>query len=202
MPRRLKPYSTPRFALSHPDGGDTTTLPVPGYLQSRNYSCGFASALMVARYCAVTTPAQTLFEALGTGRSGTRQGALVRVLRQSGLSANPRYDLDFQRLRRAIDRGKPIIGYLADAEHWMVIYGYGRGPDRVFVADPRPAEPCEQLWSRYGPRLRQFGIVCSPSSQHATPDRRPAPPAEASRGRRPVGPTPEPRQLSFDFFPG
>ena len=28
--------------------------------------------------------------------------------------------------------------YLDDEEHWLVVYGYGQDPQRVFVADPMP----------------------------------------------------------------
>lgn len=137
------------------------TLPVPGYRQVRCYSCGFASALMIARYYRPETPALALFERLGTCWEGTTQSGIVRGLRSIGVSVNLRYDVDFARLCREIDRNKLIIGYLNDIEHWLVIYGYGRNPDRVFVADPRPYEPCEYVWASYGPRLGGYGMVCS-----------------------------------------
>lgn len=138
-----------------------TTLPVPGYRQARNYTCGYAAALMVIRYFEPDASAQELYARLGTCRDGTRQTAIVRELRNSGVSANVRYDVHFGRIARSIDQGKPIIGYLHDIDHWLVIYGYGRDPERVFVADPEPYESCEHRWSTYGQRLAHFGIICS-----------------------------------------
>lgn len=138
-----------------------TTLPVPGFRQSRDYTCGFASALMVLRYYDAPIPAMELFQRLRTGPDGTRQSALVRELRAAGLRVNARYDVDFARICREIERNKLIIGYLADDEHWLVIYGYRLTPARVFVADPEPGQACEHPWDTYGPRLGGFGIICS-----------------------------------------
>lgn len=178
-----------------------TTLALPGYRQARNYSCGYAAALMVIRHFHPDAPALELFGRLGTGRDGTRQTAIVRELRRSGVSANVRYDVHFGRIVRSIDQGKPIIGYLHDIDHWMVIYGYGRAPDRVFVADPEPHEACEHSWSSYGSRLAHFGIICSQRAPtRAVPERRApillpsSPPAVERCARRS-----EPPQLGFAF---
>ncbi|WP_428267191.1 cysteine peptidase family C39 domain-containing protein [Haliangium sp.] len=163
---KLRPYHAPRFLTVQPHEPEATTLPVLGFRQARDYACGFATALMVMRYFDVRVPARELFERLGTDRGGTRQTAIVRELRITGLRANVRYDVDFERLARAIDRNKLIVGYLHDIEHWLVVYGYGRGPERVFVADPRPdAGPCVQPWADYRGRLNGFGIVCSRPGQ-------------------------------------
>lgn len=160
--RRIKPHFAPPFAPVHGRPGAVTVESLRAYRQSRNYSCGFASALMVLRSFGQAVEARELFQSLGTGRSGTRQNAIIRELRSRGMSANVRYDMSFAALGRAIEAGKLIIGYLVDVEHWLVIYGYGRDPDRVYVADPRPGEGCEQSWDDYAERLNRFGIVCSP----------------------------------------
>jgi len=138
-----------------------TALPLSGYRQARSYTCGFATTLMVIRYFGADIPARELLRRLGTGRDGTRQNAIMRELRAAGLRANTRYDVDFARVCREIDRNKLIVGYLHDEEHWLVIYGYARDPERVYVADPRPGEPCEQPWHSYQARLNGFGIICS-----------------------------------------
>ncbi len=124
---------------------------------------------MVLRYFGRTLPAETLFEQLNTARDGTRQTAIVQTLRSAGVHANIRYDMTFDNLARQLDRGKLVVGYLSDIEHWLVVYGYGRTPRRVFVADPRPHHRCQEPWSSYGARLGRFGIVCSrdPEAQKA-----------------------------------
>ncbi len=154
------------------------TLPVPGYRQARNYCCGFAATLMVLRHFERDLAGEALFDSLGTAQDGTGQAAIVRVLRTQGVRANLRYDMDFDRIVANLYSGKVLIGYLADEEHWIVMYGFGRNPERIFVADPEPEKVCEQTWESYGARLGGFAIVCS-------------------LGR--VGTVPEVPQLSFEF---
>jgi ABC-type bacteriocin/lantibiotic exporter with double-glycine peptidase domain len=185
--------------VHHPEDERVATLELPGYRQARNYACGFASALMVMRHFDIDLPGRELFSALGTARDGTGQSAIVRVLRENGLRANLRYDLDFERLRRCIDAGKPLIGYLDDEEHWLVIYGYGREPRRVFVADPEPGKSCEHPWESYGPRLGCFGIVCSPRPRAVPAD---APTRGGELAAEAVEHTSMAVQLSFDFGGG
>lgn len=162
MKPRFRPHHAQRFrTLQPPADQRATTLPVPGFRQTRSYNCGFTTALMVVRYYGVDLSALELFRRLQTGRDGTRQSALIRELRAAGLRANARYDVNFARICQAIDRNKLVIGYLEDLEHWLLIYGYGLAPARVFVADPRPDAPCEQPWQPYAERLGGFGIICS-----------------------------------------
>ena len=178
MSYRLLPHHAPRFCVEHGEADcNVTTIGIEGYRQTRGYTCGYATSLMVVRHfrsgggatfaggATSATGAEltgsALYERLGTGSQGTGQGAIVRELRRAGVKVNVRYDVDLDRIALEIDRGKILVGYLFDAEHWLVIYGYGRTPDRVFVADPRPEHPCEHLWGAYGKRLGNFGIVCS-----------------------------------------
>ncbi len=185
-----KPYLAPPFrtpqALGDPSA---TTLDLPGYRQVRGYTCGYACTLMVLHYFGADVEGEELFRRLGTGRDGTRQNAIVRELRAGGVSVNLRYDVNFARLRTAVDRGKPIIAYHYPAEHWVVLYGYGVEPGRVYVADSRAGEPSLHMWDSYGPTLRGFGIICS--------DRRRS--AAAGDTGRPAA-KPETGQLSFGFF--
>lgn len=138
-----------------------TTLPLGGFRQARSHTAGFATALMVVRYFGAEVTAMDLFRRLGASREGARQSAMVRELRAAGLRASLRHDLDFGRICRAIERNKLVVVHLADIAHWAVIYGYGRDPERVYVADPRPDEGCCQPWEDYAPRLGGLGLVCS-----------------------------------------
>lgn len=166
--RLLKPYSAPPFALVHPEGDpQVVTLPVPGYKQARNYCCGFAVTLMVLKHFQRGLCGEALFTALGTAQDGTGQSAIVRVLRAQGVRANLRYDMDFDRMASSLCAGKVLIGYLEDEEHWLVVYGFGRSPQRIYVADPEPDKHCENLWEEYGSRLGGFSIVCSPAPERS-----------------------------------
>lgn len=202
--RALKPHLAPPFLPARRlDDGDVVTLPVPGYRQVRSYSCGFATALMVVRYFELPVAGRELYSLLGTDRTGTRQTAIVRALRGLGLRASVRYDAGFDRLARGIDAGKLVVGYLHDVEHWLVLYGYGRDPDRVFVADPRPGLPCEHLWEDYGARLGGFGIFCSRADRaaRAEDDAMPMPMPERPLGEARSAPAGALTQLRFDFDP-
>lgn len=162
MKLRLRPHHTPRFETEQGrDDRRVTTLPVPGFRQARPNTCGFAAALMVLRYFGSDVAAMQLFERLDPGREGVQPGALVRELRRAGLRVRVREDVDFARIGQAVDRNHLIIGQLADDKRWLVIYGYGHEPRRVYVADPRPDEGCERLWDELGPRLGGYGIICS-----------------------------------------
>ncbi len=118
--------------------------------------------LMVLRTYQSRLSGKALFEALGTARDGTGQSAMVRVLRTNGFSANLRYDMDFARICRAIDASKVLVGYLEDEGHWIVVYGYGKTPKRVYIADPEEGKPCEYDWVAMEKRLGGFAMVCSP----------------------------------------
>ena len=169
MARRYRfPHQLLRFPVEDCRTANGNTLNIDGFRQVRNYTCGYVTTAMVLTYFGASIHGKDLFARLGTGRDGTRQGAIVRELRMRGVRANVRYDVDFERIRTEVDRGKLIVSYLADVEHWVVIYGYQHLPCSVFVADPRPNEVCMQDWEHYGPRLNRFGIVCSQASPLVT----------------------------------
>jgi hypothetical protein len=158
-----RPHQAPRFLTAQVRDTRATTLPLAGFGQGRDYTCGFATTLMVMRYFDVRVPAAQLFERLGTTKEGTRQSAIVRELRAAGLRVGVRYDMGFDRIADEIERNKLVVGYLDDKEHWLVIYGYRRdaeGAAEIFVADPGEGA-CVQPWAEYGPRLGSFGIVVS-----------------------------------------
>ena len=168
------------------------TLEVSGFRQVRSYTCGYAATALVLDFFGEYVPAAQLFRRLGTGRDGTRQNAIVREIRAQGIAASVRYDVGFERICNEIDRDKLVVSYLADAEHWVVLYGYSRQPDRVYVADSRPEESCEHPWKLYGPRLNQFGIVCSGGGARMAK-------TGDIRGLAPTIVEGEPKQLSFPF---
>jgi ABC-type bacteriocin/lantibiotic exporter with double-glycine peptidase domain len=164
-----KPHIAPPYYPPVPHRDRTVVArPIRAYYQVRQYTCGYASALTVAHALHSTIAPAALYEALNTDHTGTRQTAIVQGLRSAGISANVRYDLGFDELRRVLDQGRLVIGYHHGLEHWIVIYGYGLSPERVFVADPLPANRSEHLWSRYGEKLRNFGIVCSSRRRRRT----------------------------------
>lgn len=157
-----KPYTAPAYYPGVPQDSSARVLYLRGFYQVRPYTCGFASALTVLRYFRRDVPERELYARLGTDRHGTTQSAIVRELRREGLSLTLRYDLDFDDVQRCIDDNRLILGYHHGIEHWLVIHGYARHPERVYVADSYPGYRREHPWQRYGEKLRGFGIICSP----------------------------------------
>jgi ABC-type bacteriocin/lantibiotic exporter with double-glycine peptidase domain len=159
----LKPYTAPAYYPGLPLADRTArVLCLRGFYQVRPYTCGFASALTVLRYYRRDVSERDLYERLGTGHDGTRQTAIVRELRRENLAVRVRYDLDFPAIARCIENNRLIIAYHHRIEHWVVVYGYALAPDRVFVADSYPGYRREHAWTDYGPKMRGFGIICSP----------------------------------------
>jgi ABC-type bacteriocin/lantibiotic exporter with double-glycine peptidase domain len=157
-----KPYIAAPYYPPAPHGDASVRVrPIRAYFQVRNFTCGFASTLTVLHAFQRAVQPRDLYERLGTDWEGTSQSAILRELRRAELSVNVRYDLDLPAIQRAIDKGKLIIGYHHRVEHWVVIYGYGKDPDRLFVADPVREWRREHRWDEYGPKLQGFGIVCS-----------------------------------------
>ena len=157
-----KPYTAAPYYPPSPFGDRSVRVrPIRAYFQSRGYTCGFACTLTVLHAFHRAIQPRDLYERLGTDREGTSQSAIVRELRGAKLSVNVRYDLTFANIKRAIDGNKLIIGYHHGVEHWVVLYGYGTEPDRIFVADPVREWRKEHLWDNYGSKLRGFGIVCA-----------------------------------------
>jgi ABC-type bacteriocin/lantibiotic exporter with double-glycine peptidase domain len=160
---RSRPYTAPPFyphlSLRIGEGAGRR---LRAYRQVRDYTCGFASALTVLHAFRRYVAPEALYDRLGTDRTGTRQSAIVRELRAEGLSAIVRYDLEFDDIARHVDQGSLLIVYHYNLEHWMVVFGYARGPDRLLLADPWPGHRTEHRWDDYGPKLGGFGIVCRP----------------------------------------
>lgn len=137
-------------------------LDLPYLLQRDNHSCGFIAALMVIKHLRGEIDEEELFKDLGTSERGTSQTAIIRELRRRSVAVNPDYNLTFPKVRRQIVLGRPVITYRQDLDHWMVIYGYRRMPNRAIVANPIPGKLYQVwLWERVLRNTKGFGLVCS-----------------------------------------
>ena len=100
---------------------------------------------MAVRYFLPNTDSTRLYRMIGTDIDGTYPTNLINGLRSSGLSVGRINDLSFGKIRTAINKGMPLIVDVK-RDHWVLIYGYGIGPNRVFIADPRPFGKCVHSW--------------------------------------------------------
>ncbi|MCL4750429.1 MAG: C39 family peptidase [Myxococcales bacterium] len=132
--------------LAGSDHPDAVVLDVPGLRQTRDYSCGYAAALMVMwtfrlpRTKAGQTKSMTSlwYRVEPDTETGTSTTRMIAALRASGIGVSHRRDLDFDQIADAIADGFPIIVVVKtarpDTDHWVVVYGANPALRTVFVA--------------------------------------------------------------------
>ena len=155
--------------LSHPNSDDVITLDVPGYFQANTFSCGVTAGLMVLHTFHPSRSKDRFYRRVDPCDS-TSTAQLVRALRQSRIGVGVRYDLSWDRVNRNVSDGYPIITVVKtgdeDVEHWVVIYGVGKKPNRVFIAAngclwiTRREYRWKELCSLWPPEGKGFGLVC------------------------------------------
>jgi Papain-like cysteine protease AvrRpt2 len=125
--------------LIHPRHPNVATIRIPGYCQVQTWTCGPVAALMVVHHFRPSVQAKRVFcLAAADPHRGTSVARLVRTLRGCGIQVGQRTNLGFQDIVRAVDRGRPIMTVVRTNKpgisHWVVCYGYGKRPNRVYVA--------------------------------------------------------------------
>ena len=158
-----------RVPLRRASGADEVTLDLPGYCQIDSYGRGAVAGVMALK----AFKPRASFSAFHARvrplpQRGTATHRLVRALRQSGLCVRERHALTFADLCAAIDAGCPVIVAIhnpgAADSHWVVVYGYGLKPKRVFLAtngvpwlsNVVPLRRFARLWQPHG-----NGLVCA-----------------------------------------
>jgi hypothetical protein len=158
-----------RARIPYSASEDEVTLDVPGYRQTDSFGCGFVAGLMVLHTFKPRASLDRFHKSVAPNQhEGATPARIIRALGERGISARPRYDLGFAQIRRAIDAGKPIITLVrttkANTEHWVVVYGYGLRPERVFVAGHglRSGSGARR-WGQYRRESARvgYGLVCS-----------------------------------------
>ncbi len=156
--------------LRHPSSSDVVTLDIPGYRQTNSFSCGFAAGLMVLHAFRPTASIDAFYRKVRpTSERGASTRKVVDALRKSGVGVSVRTNLSFRTIRETVDQGFPIIACVhtnePDVHHWVVIYGYGLKPNRLFIAgNGKPVfDRREHLWTEYSRNMapeKGFGLVC------------------------------------------
>ena len=125
-------------SLPHPTGPSVQTLRIPGYVQSQPHTCGYVAGLMILHYFRPDYPAERFYQRIRPHqRWGVSRSRLRDTLRLCGVRSTWHRDLDFQQITETIDQDQPIALLVNKTEyckHWVVAYGYGRRPNRLFVA--------------------------------------------------------------------
>lgn len=158
-----------RDRLLHPGGDDVVTLDVPGYKQTNTFCCGATAGLMILRKFKPNASISAFYRLVDPDPDhGTDTGELVRALKKSGVGVDVRYNLTWRSVRRTIHDGYPIATVVntkdSSIHHWVVIYGVGVNPNRVYLAgDGLPwIGKREHAWPDFTSRWRPkgFGLVC------------------------------------------
>lgn len=117
---------------------DDITIDIPGYRQTKSYTCGFVSGLMVTRHFYPKTPHTKFYELCQMHPEwGMSTKKLAAALRKSDIGVSFRQGLSFNEIADYISEGKPIITSIRrskDIQHWIVIYGVNRKTKEIFIA--------------------------------------------------------------------
>lgn len=118
---------------------DTVLENVPGYRQTQSYTCGFVAGLMVLHAFKPRASVDAFWKRMNpTEDMGVCNTRLIAALRASGIRVSVRRDLTFAAFDDAVAQRCPVITLVrtreADTLHWVVVYGVGRRPNRIYVA--------------------------------------------------------------------
>lgn len=137
------------------DDESETILEIPGYRQTKSYTCGFVAGLMILHTFRPTASITNFYHAVSPlQKEGTTTAKLVSALRLFKIGVKTRRNMTFDEIAEAIEDGTPIATTIEKGkdEHWIVIYGYGVGPSRLFIAGNNFAGlpmGTDILWSDY-----------------------------------------------------
>jgi ABC-type bacteriocin/lantibiotic exporter with double-glycine peptidase domain len=113
-------------------------ISIPGYRQTKSFTCGYVSGLMVLRAYDPKACRKKFYELClmhPEWGAGTRK--ISTALRQSGIGVRIRQGLTFGEISDYICDGHPIITSIqrrGEIHHWVVIYGVNKKTKEVFVA--------------------------------------------------------------------
>ena len=155
--------------LPGPDGDDATVLDVPGYVQTQTYTCGFVAGLMVLHAFKPNSSIDLFYRRVAPHEDrGASTEKIATALRKSNIGVGKRESLTFDAIADAIEAGYPIVTTVStgdpEVNHWVVIYGVGRKPKRIFLAanglpflshKKYPWRTFKDKWCPSG-----FGLVC------------------------------------------
>lgn len=141
--------------LHYSDDPSVVTLDIPGYKQLNTYACGYCCALMAVCYHFRGRSKKRLYKLVGTYKEGTSESSLVRGLRASNLRVGKLGKLTFDKLWKNIGSNKLMIVAVKGKRwpHYVLIYGYGIYPNRIFIADPVIFRRCEYKWVDFRRRM-------------------------------------------------
>lgn len=162
-----EPVRNPLHILARRDER-AVLLELPHYRQIKTHTCGLVAGLIVVHYLLPRRSADAFSKRVGPSSEwGVHQRRLVQALRKTGIRVSIRSDMGFEDIAAAIGRGKPVIITLArsdEEDHWEVIGGYGRRPNRLFLWNESWfRQPARFSWREFKAKWEPIGLglVCS-----------------------------------------
>lgn len=160
--------------LRHPSADDVCTLDIQGYRQIESYTCGYAAGATILHTFHPDACLDKFFKQYNPDHDhGLEIKQLIRCLRANGIGVSEKHDLTFKKIAATLDEGFPILTLTRTNErniqHWVVLYGYGKNPNRVFIAGEklpvinRITGSQEIPWSEFSRSKwadKGFGLVC------------------------------------------
>lgn len=164
-----------------------------------DYSCGALAGWSVVQLLKPQGDFRSFHKAcVPSKRWGISTAKLSAAMRKHGITVAVRKELDFDVIRASIERGFPVLVSISTVTeafwHWVVIYGVGWSPRRIYISASLPGRHRKKIvaWRTFERHWRPhgFGLICSPRQGHepklisAMPrDRRPLRMATARRNR-------------------
>jgi len=167
VPKALGLHKIPAL-LPESTAANELKLSLRSYCQTDTYSCGAIAGWSVLEFLKPGADfLQFYADCAPSKETGTSTSRLTKALRKHGISVSHRNDLDFDQIKSLLRAGKPILvctgeGALFDddAAHWVVIYGCGWNPNRIFLSGKtRPGFSRETL------SYRDFKSIWSPVNE-------------------------------------
>jgi hypothetical protein len=154
-------------SIPSPCDENETILDIAGYKQNKSYSCGFVAGLMVLHTFYPRKSINSFYYRINPDPVyGTQTNCLISALRKSGISVSVVKGnvFNFNKVARWIEEGKPIITTVDGDSHWVVIFGVGYKPNRIFIAGYGLFQKQEFTWSEFRHKIRGGlgdSLICS-----------------------------------------
>ena len=155
--------------LGDRNGACEHKLAVPGYAQLDGYSCGATAGWAVVKTFHPQASFSSFYRTCNPSLDGITDAQVIRALRRHGVGVSVRTDLTYARVRETIRAGFPIITGIGrevcdTGDHFVVIYGVGWNPARVFICN-QPRWGCsrqELTWADFRATWAPLGhgLIC------------------------------------------
>ena len=129
------------------------TLGLRRYIQLDYHSCGKQAVKSVLNYFGEDIRGN--IDDLGTTlRDGTDEYQIRRFFKNLGYKV--RTVRSIKKLVKAVDRGWPVILYIADDDHWVVLKGYPA--NGVWITDSISWNPSFRYWGDFQEEWGGYGM--------------------------------------------